>query len=123
MAWGTGGNEEASAEGCDLCIKGKKKQTNPEDNKVESTGNVCVLLPLKPVLWTQRGWGGTPHSLGCGWLFARKASAGLRGLPGCKGAPSSGGYAVITVHLFAVCSRRDLEIERPMPGAHTVTLQ
>ncbi|EFB30108.1 hypothetical protein PANDA_004223, partial [Ailuropoda melanoleuca] len=24
---------------------------------------------------------------------------------------------------FIVCSRRDLEIERPMPGAHTVTLQ
>ncbi|KAK2504638.1 hypothetical protein MC885_008537, partial [Smutsia gigantea] len=41
--------------------------------------------------------------------------------------PVGGGFLrgedLLRYLVFVVCSRRDLEIERPMPGAHTVTLQ
>lgn len=41
-----------------------------------------------------------------------------------RAAPGGGAAAPVTMYLCAlVRSRRDLEIERPVPGAHTVTLQ
>ena len=70
------------------------------------------------------GLGWDPTQLGMWVAVCQSCQRRTAGLPGWKGASSRGGHAVIwCVCLLFVCSRRDLEIERPMPGAHTVTLQ
>lgn len=60
------------------------------------------------------------------WVFAGVDGAGPPGISSGGGGFLQGRvcYAGVMGHLsVSVCSRRDLEIERPMPGAHTVTLQ
>lgn len=82
-------------------------------------------MSLKPLLWTPEAVvSQKPRDLTQAVLWVACQWQDLLGsAQGEGGASSRGGSADAINGDFVFRSRRDLEIERPMPGVHTVTLQ